>query len=200
MLSFIRHLFFLVCEQLNLKCKKRKNDSDHSIKIKKENKVIIYNSELIRVLEKDHQVLLSLHAYLMKCAINKEYESLVRAMNDFSSILATHLRKESIDLYMYLEFIVVKADETDTRETFRSFRLEMKKISIQVSSILHHYENTPVTDQTVEKFLIDFKELGEILVDRIKREEKILYPIYINLKKEEDGQLKKEPSISQLPV
>ncbi len=192
MLNFIRYLFFATCEKLKLKCKKIEKSTamNHADKAKKNNNLLFYNSKLINGLEKDHQVLLSLHAYIMKSATNKEYNSLSKAMVDFSEILTTHLRKESIDLYMYLEFVVIKTDETDTRETFRAFRLEMKKISITVSSILHHYENTPVTDQTVEKFLIDFKELGNILVDRIQREEKILYPIYVSLQKEENSPLK----------
>jgi hypothetical protein len=189
MLSFIRYLFFAVCAKLKLKCKKIEKSIEINLATETQNNMLIYNSKLIKGLEKDHQVLLSLHTYILKSAINKEYHALAKGMIDFSEILITHLRKESIDLYMYLEFVVIKADETDTRETFRSFRLEMKNISIKVSSILHHYENTPVTDQTVEKFLIDFKELGEILVDRIQREEKILYPIYINLKKEQNHHL-----------
>jgi hypothetical protein len=175
---------------------------DSSVKNKKAtNGVLVYNSGLIHVLEDDHKVLLSLYTHIMKCATNKQYNALKKGLNDFGERLTTHLRKESIDLYMYLEFVVVKADAVETRETFSSFRLEMKEISIAVSSVLNHYDNTPVTNETVDKFLIDFEELGVILVDRIKREEKTLYPIYMNLKKEQQNrQPKEQPSRSPLSV
>jgi hypothetical protein len=204
MFTFIRYLFFIVCEKLKLNCKKIKLETHLNVasppKKRQKKQILVYNSELIHSLEQDHQVLLSLYTDIMKYATNRQYHSLAQGLNDFSERLTTHLRKEGIDLYMYLEFVVAKRDAVDTRETLRDFRLEMKEISIAVSSVLHHYENMPVTHETVEKFLIDFKELGRILVDRIAREEKTLYPIYMNLKEETNRPQTEETPTSQLSV
>jgi len=204
MFGFIRYLFFIVCEKLKLKCKKIKVDTHLNVasspKKRQKKQILVYNSELIDSLEQDHQILLSLYTDIMKYAANREYTLLAQGLSNFSELLTTHLRKESIDLYMYLEFVVVKGDAVDTRGTLRAFRLEMKEISIAVSSMLHHYENMPVTYKTVEKFLVDFKELGRILVDRIAREEKTLYPIYMNLKEETNRLQTEETPTSQLSV
>lgn len=182
MFKFIRNLFFFKMNPLLASPQDMENilviDNPSTTAYQK--KIIPYNAQLITGLEADHQELLLYYSKIMKYANNKQYTQLTLSLNQFSKLLKSHLRKESISLYMYLEFVIVKKKGMKDRKTFRDFRLEMKSISMAVSSAINLYTNTPVTDQTVDKFIQDFTEIGNILVDRIKREEKKLYPIYLN--------------------
>jgi hypothetical protein len=182
MFEFIKNLFFF---KINLLFSPSHHTEtilvtgDPSTTEHKEN-VIPYNAQLITGLKAEHQELLMYYTRIMRHANNKQYTQLTLGLNQFSELLKSHLRKESIYLYMYLEFVIVKKKGMKDRKTFRDFRLEMKNISMAVSSAINLYINTPVTDQTVDQFIQNFTEIGNILVDRIKREEKNLYPIYLN--------------------
>ena len=186
MLGLIKQFFFKYWQNSGEQFQEKKiKSSDNTLprgKYEKQGQILTYKSNLIPVLKEDHQALLPLHTSILWYANNRKYKELEKGLNAFGERLKIHLRKETIDLYIYLEFIIAKEIEIKQRKTFREFRLEMKRISVAVSSALNQYENTPITDETVKQFLIDFKELGRILIDRIEKEEKMLYPIYTNLK------------------
>lgn len=60
----------------------------------------------------------------------------------------------------------------------RDFRVEMMQITGTVMGTIHKFENTNLNDESVNRFIDDFGKLGEVLVDRIKREEAYLYLMY----------------------
>ena len=150
--------------------------------VKKRRELIPYNNRLIPLLEEDHKKLLSIFTSIVGHASDRNYAALTLGLNDFSDLLKNHLRKEGLDLYMYLELVVGKEEGQNDSKVFREFRLEMKGIAVAVSSAINKYTNIPVTDDTVDQFISDFTDLGDVLVDRIEREEQILYPIYENHK------------------
>lgn len=145
-------------------------------------KTVAYNSDLIMSLEADHKVLLSSYVRIMKYARNKQYAKLTLELNDFSDILKAHLRKEEHSLYMYLEFVLGDKNKKRHREEFRDLHLEMKSIAKAVTTGISKYTNIPVTNLTIEQFIIDFTVLGSVLSKRIKKEEDKLYPIYLSNK------------------
>jgi hypothetical protein len=176
----IKNIFFWKWNLLTVTCQDTIAVSAENNSSKKESKkhIIPYKPNLIADLESDHKNLLISYKRIMNSADKKQYAKLTLCLNGFSELLKSHLRKESIYLYMYLEFVIGKENGIMDSKIFRAFRLEMKNISVAVSGAINLYTNTPVTDETVDKFIKDFSEIGSILVDRIEREEKNLYPIY----------------------
>ena len=59
----------------------------------------------------------------------------------------------------------------------------MKNISISIFAFFTQSPFIPVNENNVNVFIEEFQKLGLLLQDRIKREEKILYPIYKNSRK-----------------
>lgn len=132
---------------------------------------------LIDDLKNDHKVMMSIYEKLMECAEHKNLLLLSRLLEDFTTICTLHLQKEDDELYRYLESVVKLRSNTEIK-VFREFRAEMKNVSIALFSTINQNPNIPVTDESVDAFIADFNHLGDVLYDRIKREEQILYPIY----------------------
>jgi len=145
-----------------------------------EKELIPYNDKLIEILEADHKILLKVYTEIMEQAGKKDYSSLTTLLKTFLKILRKHLSKERIDLYMYIELVLSKKLKNYDKKVFRDLRLELSTIAIKASSALNQYIHTPVTDKTVKQFTKDFTALGGVLVNRIEREEKNIFPIYSN--------------------
>ncbi len=60
----------------------------------------------------------------------------------------------------------------------RDFKQEMQVIGGQVMGILNKYSKTSINRSAIPGLIADFTAMGNILVDRIQREESILYPMY----------------------
>ena len=56
----------------------------------------------------------------------------------------------------------------------------MQKIGRAVNKFLEHYSQLPWTEEQKNSFPEEFNTTGSILLDRIEREEKILYPLYLH--------------------
>lgn len=145
-------------------------------------RLLAFNGYLIEDLENDHNLLLCNYEKLMECARENNFLLLSRLLGDFTVLITNHLHKEDDELYGYLENMAKLKNETEVK-VFRQFRSEMKNISVTIFSTINQNPNIPVTSDTVEGFIADFTELGEILTERIQREESILYPMYTKSKK-----------------
>lgn len=178
MFKFIRKLFFGKKELLPPSPQKSNESIIKQVPKTKIKSVIPYNPELIEGLQEDHKALLTIYSKIMEHAKAKQYAELTFGLDGFDELLKSHLRKESHELYMYLEFVVAKDEGNEDRKMFRDFRLEMKEIAVTVRGFVNQYTNIPVTNTTVDQFIADFTQLGGVLVERINREEKNLYLIY----------------------
>lgn len=152
-----------------------KDVSINSEKPKRKN--FVFNRLLVKELEGDHSLLLSNYDKLMECAKEGNFLLLSRLLEDFTVVIINHLNKEDNELYGYLEEIIKEKNKTEIK-VFRKFRSEMKNISVTIFSTINQNPNIPVTSDTVDGFIADFAQMGEILIDRIKREEDVLYPMY----------------------
>lgn len=140
----------------------------------KENTSLSFKPELIPSLKSEHQHLLSLYTLIMGFAEKKNYSLLTEVLAEFDCLLKDHLGKEGIELYVGLEF----SPNIDDPKIFRDFRREMSNIASIVVKAINKHTKKAVTDETVDQFIKEFSDLGGVLVERIEREESVLYPLY----------------------
>jgi len=149
-----------------------------------------YDANLVINLKNDHQELLTIYKSIMQNLDRQNYKphmqgldqqifaSINELLGEFGTALKTHLLKEHVELYIYLEQILAK--DRHAYELMHSLRLEMDEISAGVMGFLNTYHASPVSTETAENFRRDFKKIGQVLASRIKREEESLYPLYAN--------------------
>lgn len=70
------------------------------------------------------------------------------------------------------------ADELNS-DLVKGFRREMDSIARIAMSFLKKYEMIGVDAELAKLFAADFEQLGKVLVERINREESVLYPLYL---------------------
>ncbi len=109
---------------------------------------------------------------------NSKYDEIVNLFITFSSKLRSHMLKENLKLYVYLSHAMVYDEESLVLIT--ELRSEMNRIGRTVNSFLTQYSDLPWTDDKKITFPNEFKSIGEVLVDRIQREESTLYSLYMH--------------------
>lgn len=138
---------------------------------------IRYSADLIPLLQKDHADLLSFYGEIQNAFEAQKYETVSRQLNEFKSLLQGHLLTENIRLYIYLDHMLGR--DQMNGELIREFRREMDQIGRTVMNFLKKYEAIGVDKELANAFKKDFETLGTVLVQRIKREETTLYPLYL---------------------
>ena len=129
----------------------------------------------------DHKELLSIYENIMENATEKEYTTLPLMLSKFSKKCLSHFNEEE-ELYVFMKALASSRSDIEEKVA-REFGAEMKNLSVSLFTILNQSNYIPVTDNSVDGFIKEFKELGNILQERIGREEKILFPMYENSRK-----------------
>jgi len=149
-----------------------------------------YDANLVINLKNDHQELLTIYKSIIQSLDQQNYKphmqgldqqifnSINELLSEFGTALKSHLLKEHVELYIYLEQILAK--DRHAYDLMHSLRLEMDEISAGVMGFLNTYHASPVNAQNAENFRRDFKKIGQVLASRIRREEESLYPLYAN--------------------
>lgn len=138
---------------------------------------IHYNPELVTQLQKDHQELLALYGKIKERFEQGDYKEVTHLLNTFRQALQGHLLTENIRLYIYLERSMDQ-DELNG-DLVRGFRREMDGIAKVAMAFLKKYEMIGVDAELAKPFAAEFANLGQVLVERINREENTLYPLYL---------------------
>jgi hypothetical protein len=139
---------------------------------------LFFDENLINNLQADHQDLLTLYGEMDKALSMNDYDHLISLFPQFSSKLRSHILTENLKLYVYLSHAMV--NDAESLVIIPELRLEMQKIGRAVNSFLTRYSELPWTKEKQQSFPVEFKQTGEILVSRIKREEQSLYPLYMH--------------------
>ncbi|NMG53518.1 hemerythrin domain-containing protein [Aromatoleum aromaticum] len=138
---------------------------------------IRHDPQLITALEEDHQHLLGIFTAIV-AARNAGNLSLAQTQLDRLRIgLMDHLLKENVRLYVYLEHFL-KTDAV-SHELMHGFRHEMDDIGRAVVDFLDRYRQIGTHPELAAQFGSDLDAIGEALAGRIRREEEILYPMYL---------------------
>ncbi len=138
---------------------------------------IRYSPELVATLHDDHQELLGLYGKIEQAFKERRFVEVSSMLADFKSGLSAHLLTENVRLYIYLDRSL--AHDPINSDLIRGFRKEMDEIAKVALGFLKKYETIGVDEDLAEHFATDFATIGKVLVERIKKEESTLYPLYM---------------------
>lgn len=137
---------------------------------------VSYDPKLIGHFESHHKVLLDLFGKMMAAADAKDYNGIRVHMERFRKNLNAHLLEERVKLYSYLGGLL--ASDAQNNQVMMSMRKEMSDIGTEVFRFIEHYTENGVDENSLAAFKQRLGEIGNILIDRIGREERVLYRLY----------------------
>lgn len=133
-----------------------------------------YDENLINTFEKEHRALLALYKEMHKNAQSNNVTELKRLLKKFRFLLTGHLLKENQRLYTYLKETI---SDHVSREMISDMKKEMDDIGKVVLAFISKYSKDSANIDS--DFLPGLEEIGAALVERIKNEERHLYPSYM---------------------
>lgn len=139
---------------------------------------LAYDPELIGRFKGHHQSLLKLFNDINTAAGGREYKQLEETLGRFKRVLQAHLLEENVKMYAYMQ-ACLNRDPQNAR-LMRDMKSEMTGIGNSVNRFITRYTRTTIDSGNVQSFQQELQEIGAILVDRIKREEDTLYPLYMH--------------------
>lgn len=138
---------------------------------------IYYHPGLIDELVADHHALITLAGKIKQLYTDGSFDSIPDRLNEFGTLLRSHLLKENIKLYVYLQHVLAVDEENIS--LMQGFRSEMKGIGRAVTGFLHKYNDPDWNIELRTSFGDEFNRILEILGKRIKMEETVLYTLYL---------------------
>lgn len=164
MFKKIFSIFGFGSESKEVKPKERLNTS---------NVKVPYKENLIPTLLNEHRVLLKIYSDTLEAAKKGDTGLTKLKLSKFKELFKTHLTKESVFLYTYLN---QSLNNDDTVNLVNSMKTEMHGIGGAVNDFLELYTG----DEAVidGKFITELEGIGAALVQRIQSEESQLYPTY----------------------
>ncbi|MDR2874556.1 MAG: hemerythrin domain-containing protein [Methylobacillus sp.] len=139
---------------------------------------IAYDDHLIAQLQADHRKLLALFTATRNAFAAGDTAHTTENLEHFKSEIQAHLLTEEIRLYVYLENTL--AGDEFNHTLMRNMHREMASIGHDVLGFLDKYSTLGKNPALNTSFAADLDHLGEVLVERIQREESTLYPLYIS--------------------
>ncbi|MBW7903236.1 MAG: hemerythrin domain-containing protein [Rhodocyclaceae bacterium] len=137
---------------------------------------IHYHAGLIDKLTGDHRTLLRLFGDTQAAALAGDVALAAARLEEFRAALQDHLLTENIRLYVYLEHTL--AADAQSHALIHGFRHEMDGIGRAVVGFLDKYRDLAAHPERAAEFAEDLAGIGKVLVERIRREEETLYPLY----------------------
>ena len=137
---------------------------------------IKYDATLIDNLEHDHEQLVELFGKVWKGYEASDFEALSVNLVEFKTLFQSHLLKENVKFYAYLEQ-TMRAD-AHSLSVVREFRRDMNDIANAVISFCKKYERSEYTKVAKDSFKKEYQGIGQALVRRVQLEERDLYSLY----------------------
>lgn len=138
---------------------------------------ISYSPTLIDTLMDDHDDLLELYSQIAHIMAERRFDEIPEALTLFKTKLDVHLLTENLRFYCYLEQSL--DEDAEERETMKTFRREMSTIARAVVTFIRKWQAHMITDDNKAEFLSEYAQIGDALAQRIEREEKGLYTLYM---------------------
>lgn len=144
-------------------------------------KGVHFDPVLIQHLRDDHRVILGRYGAIRGAAIRAfatdgSWAAVENELIQFRKGLTDHLMTESIKLYVYL-LQTLGGDQENVRRV-RAFSSEMAGIGKTVLDFIDKNRDVGLNADKQAQFLDAWGEIGQVLGDRISREERTLYPMY----------------------
>jgi hypothetical protein len=135
-----------------------------------------YDPLLIKRLKGDHQRMLDLFTQAQSLLITHDYDGVKRKLGELRIILQDHLMTASVKFYVYVSRQL--AGDAAKTAIINEYRREMLVNSRQIMDFLRTYSAVRLDDSFAEPFQIELLVIGSALVQRIEREQSVLFPLY----------------------
>lgn len=136
-----------------------------------------YDPGLIKMLKQDHEELLEIWLAIGKAMDKQDVKTMASLLTEFKAKLNKHLLTENVKLYVYLTRSLT--NDQQHSEVVKDFRSEMNHIGRTVTTFLRTYTQSPIEIGMLDTFKDEFEAIGGALVNRITREEDVLYALYL---------------------
>lgn len=136
-----------------------------------------YDVGLIDHFISHHRALVDLITKIKSSVQTSRFDDTTKFVHKFKLLLNEHLLEENLRLYTYLSHCL-KGDPEGS-ELMHEMRQEMGDIGRKVSSFIKHYSEFGVDGQNAAKFLTELDQITSVLGDRVAREERSLYTMYL---------------------
>lgn len=137
-----------------------------------------YDPDLISNFLDDHQMLLGIFGDIVAAMKLKNTRVVKEKLDKFGDELSAHILKENIRFYIYLQHSL--SDDQENAAVMLEFRKEMQQIGKAVMDFLSRYTTGSRWDDAVwQSFEQEIGSIGQVLTQRIQREENNLYPLYM---------------------
>src|SRR6185369_2025266 len=138
---------------------------------------LTYDPGLVKLLKDDHQSLIQLFQQIDAACRALDIGECKDALRRFQSRLTDHLIVENTRFYLYVKN-AMKASDPASSGIARSFQAEMHQIAKVVTSFVDKYSQNEELLRSAA-FAQELHGIGQALAERIEREEKTLYPLYV---------------------
>lgn len=138
---------------------------------------IHYDVKLIDHFLDHHHALVDLIAKVKSSAQASRFDETEKYVRKFKLLLNEHLLEENLRLYTYLSYCL--KEDPEGSDLMREMRQEMGDIGRKVSNFIKHYSEFGINGQNVTKFLAELDQITNVFGDRIAREERSLYTMYL---------------------
>lgn len=140
---------------------------------------IQYDEKLIPQLKSDHAALLLMYSSVANKMSAGTWDAVPASLREMRMAMYGHLLTEGVKLYSYMRRSL--AEEQNLLEVYRSYKKEMDGIGRVAFDFFDKYQGKDwlASADSRSSFKTEFDNLGKVLVDRITREENILYPLYM---------------------
>jgi hypothetical protein len=141
---------------------------------KKDPGVFQYDSKIIKNFHKDHEKLIKSIAKISQYIEKDDKKKVKNLLKQFKTTILHHFMEEDIKLYRYLKKYY--CDSHETLAIIKNFETGIKVIQKDIINFLDYYtqDNTILNHEFKEQFHTVINNLEE----RIRTEEKSLYPLY----------------------
>ena len=136
-----------------------------------------YDPTQIAHFKAHHAKLRRLLEELARCTLQRRYDAICNALTAFSGELARHLLDENVRLYAYLKHC--QQGDADGADFARFMQIESGRIGRAVSTFARSYSRSGVSDANIEMFSTELGAVANALLNRIRIEESLLYPMYM---------------------
>jgi len=136
-----------------------------------------FDGTLIQSLTEEHKKIRTMYNNVMSAMLDKQYALIDDELRAFMSEIGSHYQTTGCQLYTHIgNYIHLKFPARES--AFKQLTLEMKKIPIEIFSILTQSPNVPVSGQTYSEFMVEFLRVGKIMNERIIHEQTVVFKMY----------------------
>lgn len=138
---------------------------------------VSYHADLIERFTGHHVALRKVFATLRGHTAADRFKEAEKSLQTFRHAFTGHLLEENVKLYTYLTKCLA-ADE-GSLEVMLDMRAEMMRIGKSVMGFVGCYVAIGINADNKRRFLVELDAVGEVLVERMEREEDSLYTMYM---------------------